>query len=181
MPFSSTTDFLKDPFFLNFQLSSQLDDFDLTGMALVTDIDVHSSEKVFAYLKVLRRIGKVKGFSPSSNDWLGDDNSFCLDGNSNGVKFLLYGLEALHGEQVSNEYFGHGQTSIPENCEGLLRAEVRLMKPKAIHKYTNKASIQKQIADLHDNRKQIFLDTFMRIVPFGQICQGQKNHCYCLT
>jgi hypothetical protein len=83
----------------------QLDDFDLTGMALTTDIDVHSSEKVFDYLKVLRRVGKVKGFSPSEGDWSGEDAGLCYDGNSNGIKFLLYDLEAFHGERSSDEYF----------------------------------------------------------------------------
>ena len=49
----------------------QLDDFDLTGLALVTDIDVHSRANVDSYIKVLSRIGKVKGFSPSRDDWPG--------------------------------------------------------------------------------------------------------------
>ena len=65
----------------------QLDDFELSGMFLITDIDVRSTQKVFDYLKVLRRIGKVKGFSPSRNDWLDDDNSFCLDGNRTASSF----------------------------------------------------------------------------------------------
>jgi hypothetical protein len=77
-------------------------------------------------------------------------------------------LDALHGEQ---EYFSIGQ---PEVCEGILRAEVRLTKPKAIREYTNKSSISKQIADLHDNRQQVFLDTFLRIVPFGDFYKKDK-------
>ena len=149
----------------------KLDDFEVSGMLLVVDIDVHSSERVFAYLKVLHRIGKVKGFSPSRNDWLDDDNSFCLDGNSNGIKFLIYDLEAMFNVGTSHEHFNMG---LPEACEGLLRAKVRLTKPKAIRRYTSKSSIYKQIADLHDNRKQIFLDTFMRIVPFGDFYKKCK-------
>jgi hypothetical protein len=149
----------------------QLEDFELTGMALTTDIDVHSSEKVFDYLKVLRRVGKVKGFSPSKDDWSGDDTGLCYDGNSNGIKFMLYDLEALLGEQTSDECFNIGR---PEDCEGILRAEVRLTKSKAIREYTNKSSISKQIADLHDNRQQIFLDTFLRIVPFGDFYKKDK-------
>ncbi|MCL2286309.1 MAG: hypothetical protein FWC32_08090 [Firmicutes bacterium] len=147
----------------------KLDDFELSGMALTTDIDVHSSEKVFDYLKVLRRIGKVKGFSPSNDDWSGGDTGLCYDGNSNGIKFMLYDLEALHGEQ---EYFNIGQS---EYCEGVLRAEVRLTKPKSIRGYTNKSSIVKQITDLYDNREQIFLDTFLRVVPFGDFYKKDKT------
>jgi len=152
----------------------QLDDFELSGMGLTTDIDVGSSEKAFDYLKVLRRIGKVKGFSPSKDNWLDDDISFCLDGNSNGIKFQLYDLEAMLGEQASDEYFSMRQKSIPEDCGGLLRAEVRLTKSKSIRGYINKSSVSKQIADLHDNRQQIFLDTFMRIVPFGNFYKKSK-------
>jgi hypothetical protein len=149
----------------------QLDDFELSGMGVTVDIDVHSSEKVFDYLKVLRRIGKVKGFSPSKDDWPGDDTSLCYDGNSNGIKFLLYDLKALFDEGTSNEYFNIVH---PEDCEGVLRAVVRLTKPKAIRGYTNKSSISKQITDLHDNRQQIFFDTFLGIVPFGNFYKKDK-------
>jgi len=152
----------------------QLDDFELTGMDVTTDIDVRSQEKVSSYLKVLQRVGKVKGFSPSKDNWLDDDISFCLDGNSNGVKFQLYDLEAVLGEQASDVYFSIGQKSIPEDCEGLLRAEVRLTKPKVIRGYTNKSSASKQIADLLDSRQQIFLEAFMQIVPFGNFYKKGK-------
>jgi len=152
----------------------QLDDFNLTGMALTTDIDVHSSEKVFAYLKVLRRIGKVKGFSPSKDNLLDDDISFCLDGNSNGIKFQFYDLEAMLSQQASDLCFSIVQNSVPDDCEGLLRAEVILVKPKAIRGYTNKSAISKQIAELLDSRQQIFLDTFLRVVPFGNFYKKEK-------
>jgi hypothetical protein len=151
----------------------KLDDFELSGMTLATDIDVHSSENVFAYLKVLRRIGKVKGFSPSKDDWLDDDVSFCLDGNSNGIKFMLYDLEALLTEHTNDVY--SRQQPIPEYCNGLLRAEVILTKPKALRGYTSKSCVSKQIADLVDSRRQIFLDTFMRIVSFGNFYKKDKT------
>ena len=44
----------------------RLDDFTLSGVNLVLDIDVGSRVNVSDYLKVLRRVGKVKGFSPAS-------------------------------------------------------------------------------------------------------------------
>ena len=138
-------------------------------------VDVRSNEKVSAYLKVLRRIGKVKGFSPSRDSSLDDDVSLCLDGNSNGIKFMLYDLEALLGEGTSDVCSNIGQKYIPEDCEGLLRAEVRLTNPKAIRGYTNKSSVSKQISDLHDNRQQIFLETFMRIIPFGNFYKKNKT------
>ena len=78
----------------------QLDDFELTGMELTTDIDVGSSEKVYAYLKVLRRIGKVKGFTPLKDDLLDCGTGLCFDGNSNDIRFMLYDLETLLSEQA---------------------------------------------------------------------------------
>ena len=92
----------------------------------------------------------------------------------NGIKFQLYDLEALHGERASDAYFNIGQKSIPEDCDGLLRAEVKLTKPKAIRGYISKSSISKQIADLCDSRQQIFLETFMRIVSFGNFYKKNK-------
>ena len=157
-----------------FNNKCKLDDFELSGMDLITDIDVHSQDKVSDYLKVLHRVGKVKGFSLSKDNLLYDDGSLCFDGNSNGIKFALYDLDAMLYEQANEDYFNIGQKSIPEDCEGLLRAEVVLMKPKAIRGYTNKACASKQIADLHDNRQQIFLETFMRIVPFGNFYKKGK-------
>jgi hypothetical protein len=35
----------------------------LTGLALTADIDVGSRSKVSDYIKVLKRVGKIKGFS----------------------------------------------------------------------------------------------------------------------
>lgn len=49
-----------------FDFKYRIDDFVLSGMTLSTDINVQSHEKVSAYLKVLKRIGRVKGFSPVS-------------------------------------------------------------------------------------------------------------------
>lgn len=41
-----------------------LEDFTLSESALVTDINVGSQDAVTAYIKVIQRISKVKGFSP---------------------------------------------------------------------------------------------------------------------
>lgn len=78
-----------------FGLKYNLSDFDLKRMILMADIDVGSREKVSSYIKVLQRIGKVKGFSPQSYECLDDDSGFYLDGNSNGIQFLIYDLERV--------------------------------------------------------------------------------------
>ena len=78
-----------------------IDDFRLNRMGIIADIDVHEKKKVTAYMRVLQRLGKVKKFSPSSNSQLNSDFSFCLEGNSNGIDFLIYDLEKVAKSQLT--------------------------------------------------------------------------------
>lgn len=127
----------------------RMDDFDLSGMILSTDINVGNRESVSAYLKVLKRIGKVKGFSQSSYDCFDENDSFCLDGNSNGIEFMTYNLGKTLTEQLrETETDRKRLRSIIEESEGILWAEVRLTKPKAIRTYTDSISLTEQIEDL---------------------------------
>jgi hypothetical protein len=149
-----------------------LDDFKLTGMVISTDIDVGSGEKVSDYIKVLQRVGKVKGFSPPSKSWLDDNLSFCLDGNSTRIEFWMYDLEGVLREQTEEP--DKQLKTIVKKTAGLIRAEVRLTEFKAIHVYTDETDTAKQIADLLDKSKRVFLDTFTRIVPFGDFYKKAK-------
>ncbi len=158
-----------------FNHQCQADDFTLSAAILVCDIDVHSRRNVTAYTKVLRRIGKVKGFSPASFDNIDDKTSFCLSGNSNAIDFLLYDLEStlmaqLHSADMSQDKI----QSASEKIRGVLRTEVRLTKPKAIRTYTKVASTSGQIAELSKNRQNIFLDTFTRAIPYGDFYKKGK-------
>lgn len=151
-----------------FGLKYSLNDFNFKKIIFMADIDVSSREKVSAYIKVLQRIGKVKGFSPISYDCLDDDIGFCLDGNSNGIQFLIYDLEGLlTGQFIKNETNHKKLKSIIENSEGVLRAEVRLTQPKTVRAYTDETDTSKQLAVLLEKKWDIFLDTFVRVVPFG--------------
>lgn len=146
----------------------RMDDFDLSGMILSSDINVGNRESVSAYLKVLKRIGKVKGFSPSSYDCFDENDSFCLDGNSNGIEFMIYNLEKTLTEQLRETETDRKRLRlIIEESEGILRAEVRLTKPKAIKSYTDTISLTEQIKDLMKKSGDIFMDTFVHVVPFG--------------
>lgn len=140
-----------------------MDDFTLSGISLVTDIDVGTRENVAAYLKVIQRVGKVKGFSPVSFDFLDAIDNFCLSGNSNSTDFLLYDLGAVIMNQRRNADTGR----ISKQVWSILRAEVRLTKPKAIRPYTDEDSTSGQIMELIKDRQHIFLDTFTRVIPFG--------------
>lgn len=145
-----------------------LNNFNLKRMIFMADIDVGSREKVSAYIKVLQRIGKVKGFSSLSYDCMDDDIGFCLDGNSNGIQFLIYDLEGLLTSQFRKNEINHKKMkSIIKNSEGVLRAEVRLTQPKTIRAYTNKTDTSKQLGVLLENSRDIFLATFVRVVPLG--------------
>jgi hypothetical protein len=145
-----------------------LNDFKLNRMGLIADIDVRERGKVAAYLKVLQRIGRVKGFSPSSYKWLDDDTSFCLEGNSNKVTFMIYDLEKMVKNQLMEEESKRKKLkSIEEKTAGVLRAEVWLTASKAIQSLTDETVASNQIADLLNNSEKIFLETFARIIPFG--------------
>jgi hypothetical protein len=145
-----------------------LDDFNLNKMHLVTDIDVGTKGHVAAYVKTLRRIGRVKGFSSSRNDEISKKIGFCLGGNSNHIEFLIYDLEAWLKEQRADADPGKKQLKeMVKKSEGLLRAEVRLMKAQIIRDYANSLAPSNQILELSGKLQKIFLETFTRIVPFG--------------
>ena len=150
----------------------KLDDFTLSGVTLTLDIAIGSREKVSDYLKVLQRIGKVKGFSPVNYDCFDEKASFCLSGNSNDIDFLLYDLEAVTVGQLRNADAGRKQLqSASMQTKGILRAEVKLTKPKAVREYADAASVPGQIVEMMGNSTDAFMDTFARVVPFGDLCK----------
>ena len=56
---------------------------------------------------------------------------------------------------------------VMKKSEGVLRAEVRLTQQKTVRHYTNETDTSKQLADILENSREIFLATFVRVVPFG--------------
>lgn len=145
---------LKDYIDSYFNSKYKLNDFKLTRIDFTVNINV-GDKNVSAYIKVLRNIGKVKGFSPKydkSNKKINPDLSFDLEGNSNGVEFTAYDKEAA---------------SDRKEAKGILRVEVRLKRQKIISKYTNETAASKQIKSLAKNSKDIFLAIFTHIVPHG--------------
>lgn len=149
----------------------RIEDFVLSGMNFVADMDVGTRANALAYLKVLKRIGRVKGFSPASYEYFDDNASFCLSGNSNDIEFLLYDLERAFIRQHKS---ANADWKKLKPIKGILRAEVRLMKPKAVRAYTDADDVSGQIADLLKNSRNIFLDTFTQIIPFGDFYKKDK-------
>lgn len=154
-----------------FNSKYQMDDFVLSGMNLVADIDVSTRANALAYLKVIQRIGRVKGFSPASYECFDGNASFCLSGNSNGIEFLLYDLEMAFMRQLKN---WDADWKKLKPIKGVLRAEVRLMKPKAVRAYTDADDVSGQITDLLKDCENIFMDTFTQIIPFGDFYKKDK-------
>ena len=149
-----------------------LDDFTLSGVTLTLDINVGSRTNVSNYLKVLQRIGKVKGFSPVEYECFNSKASFCLSGKSNDTDFLLYDLEAATVGQLRNADAGRKQLQAASmQTKGILRAEVKLTKPKAIREYTNVADTSGQVSELIKASTDAFLNTFARVIPFGDFCK----------
>ena len=149
----------------------RIDDFTLSGINFVADMDVGTRANAMAYLKVFRRIGRVKGFSPISYECFDDNASFCLSGNSNGIEFLLYDLEKAFMRQFKS---ANADWKKLKPIKGILRAEVRLMKPKAVRAYTDADDASGQIVDLLKGSRNIFLDTFTQIIPFGDFYKKDK-------
>ena len=146
----------------------KLDDFILSGMRLVMDINVGTHDAVMAYLKVFRRIGRVKGFSPVSYECFENVDSFCLDGNSNGIEFMMYSLEKLYRRQFREGDIGRKRfKELIRESEGILRTEVRLAKIRAVREYAGEEDIFRQIINLSEKRQDIFLEIFVKIIPFG--------------
>lgn len=153
----------------------QIEDFTLSGMILCADIDVHNRENVSAYLKVLQRIGRVKGFSPVRYECFENVDSFCLEGNSNGINFMIYDLEGLYERQLNENNIGKKKfKAVIKESKGTLRAEVRLTKAKTVRIYADKEDISAQIITLSEKCQDIFLETFVRIIPFGDFYKKGK-------
>lgn len=104
-------------------------------VCFVTDIDVENHENVLAYLKVLQRIGRVKGYSPSGYDCFNGRNSFCLDGNSNGIEFMIYDLAEVLGECIGKNDKGR------KKAEAMIR-RAKGMNPKTLQKLLGHSSLQ---------------------------------------
>lgn len=158
-----------------FEYKYTLDDFFISGIRIAADINVGTHNDVEAYLHVLRRIRSVKGFSPVRYECFDNVDNFCLEGNSNGIDFIIYDLEGLYERQLNENNIGRKnfKTAIKES-KGTLRAEVRLIKTKVVRIYADKEDISAQIITLSKKCQDIFLETFVRIIPYGDFYKKDK-------
>lgn len=110
----------------------------------------------------------MKGFSQSEYDCFEDIDSFCMEGNSNDIGFWIYDLEGfIRNQLVDKDITKKKIRSMFKESEGILRTEVRLMKPKAVRCYTGTDDVSGQITKLVEKSSEIFLDVFTHIIPYG--------------
>lgn len=134
-----------------------IEDFILSRVAIITDIDVGGRDVVTSYIGVLKRIRQVKGYSPTYYNMIPDSIGLCLKGNSNGVEFMIYDLERCLSEISANSV----------EYRGTLRAEVHITKQKAIAHLTGSSNTALQLSRMVENASGVFLKVFSRIVPCG--------------
>lgn len=153
----------------------RLNDFKLSGMRLVNDIDVGQREMVDEYLKVFRRIGKVKNFTLAELANLEKKQYFYLRGNSNSIMFLAYSMEAvIKGYYEEKGTGGKKAKTAVKGAGGMLRLEVRLDKPKAIRIYTEDADTAECMKELLKERQNVFMDILSQVIPFGSFYKKDK-------
>lgn len=88
---------------------------------------------------------------------------------------MIYDLDRLYGRLFNEDVIGRKRLkALIKESVGILRAEVRLAKPKKIRDYTDINDISGQIIELSEKHRNIFLDTFTRIIPFGDFYKKDK-------
>ena len=159
-----------------FNAKYQLNDFTLTGMTISADVNLQNKDMVDAYMKLMSRLGRVKGYSKSNSNPFSDDVSFCLEGNSNFIEFVVLDLEGALKEQLEGTGYKKKQIDLMQkDTTGILRVEVRLMKSKAIRDYTDDAIPTVQIVELLRKNQDIFCEIFFSILPFGDSYKQNKT------
>ena len=125
--------------------------FLFSSASIAVNLDLGSHDTVADYLTVLRRIGRVKGYTLKSDCGIGGTPSYLnWVGNSNAAALCLYGSRTTQGE-----------------AGGILRAEVQLRKSKAVCRNTKTTDPEKQIIEVAEKAEKIFLRVFAAVIPYG--------------
>src|SRR5699024_2108286 len=113
-------------------------------------------------VRVLRRLGKVKHFSPVSYACFSARNSFCLEGNSNDTIFMVYDLRSVLEKQL-------GKEAVPflNRARDVLRVEIRLTSARAVRTTCGKDEVEEQLLFLYEHSREIFMGVFRKIIPYG--------------
>ncbi len=153
-----------------FDSDYELNDLVLTRVEFTANLDV-GKDNVSSYIELMHKIGKVKKFSKKysnldyATDRIEKEHSFDLEGKTNGIGFTVYDKEA--------DLKKKGKDGKAKKAKGMLRVEVRLKKRKALEKVLEssdckaKMSTEKELRLMAKKSKDIFMGTFVSIVPYG--------------
>ena len=139
-----------------------LEAFTAVGVTMTADLPIGDPTRISAYLRVLRRLGKVKHFSPVSYACFSARNSFCLEGNSNDTIFMVYDLRSVLEKQL-------GKEAVPflNRARDVLRVEIRLTSARAVRTTCGKDEVEEQLLFLYEHSREIFMGVFRKIIPYG--------------
>lgn len=164
--------FIKDYFRKKYSMK----DFKLSAVVLVTDIKMEQRHLVGEYLKVFRRIGRVKNYEVTEVDHLEKKQYFCLSGKSNGIQFMVYNLETVIKEHLRKLHRDKKmiQDTI-KDARDVLRLEVRLDKSKAVNSYTEANTTTDIMKEMLLKRQNIFMMVLKQIVPHGNFYKKDRT------
>ena len=139
-----------------------LEAFTAVGVTMTADLPIGDPTRISAYLRVLRRLGKVKHFSPVSYACFSARNSFCIEGNSNDTIFMVYDLRSVLEKQL-------GKEAVPflNRARDVLRVEIRLTSARAVRTTCGKDEVEEQLLFLYEHSREIFMGVFRKIIPYG--------------
>lgn len=141
-----------------------LDDFALSAVRMSRQIDVQSRQNVHDYMTVLRRVGRVKGFTP--REVSPNEEMLYWEGNSNATDFMLRSGAPNH-IAVPTWHRHDASFLFDSETESVITAQVLLKKAQAVRKHAHGCTTEEQVAVLFRDRERVFGDVFVQIVPFG--------------
>ena len=164
------TEKLNDFIYDYFEDDYTLDDFTLSRVEFTANLNV-GTQNVSSYIHLMHKIGTPKGFSPkyTSKDYkkrgISKENSFDLENKRTHIEFSMYDKAA--------DLLGKNKFSKATDASGILRAEVRLKKRKAVLEKLSELcdhdslTTEEELQVLAVNSSNIFCEFFASIVPCG--------------
>ena len=117
-----------------FNYEHGLNDFKLSGIGFVMDVQLSDSDTVNNYMRVFHNIGRVKNFTQAhlskGRSELDKKYAFTLAGKSNGVGFMVYGYKTKFNRFDNNPIRDSLRLEQHKNA---LRFEVKLTSQRAIN------------------------------------------------
>lgn len=153
----------------------KLKDFKVSKVIFSYDINIGRNRIVREYIKIFRRMGKIKKYSLKELDFLDKKAYYSLEGNSNGVCFTVYDLESLIKDRIDDFNLKKKKMkSMIKETKGILRIEICIHKLKAIDITIRRDDTKNTIEQLLEESEDIFLSILKQIIPYGNYYKKEK-------